>query len=80
MELSNLIKNNRLSVTVKPNAKKTEILDFDIVNNTVKIAIAAQPEDDKANKELIRFVSKQLKKKVLIERGKKSREKLLIIQ
>lgn len=79
MELSDFIKNNRLSVIVKPNAKKTQILSFDDSTNTVKIAIAAEPEDDKANKELIRFVSKQLKKKALIERGRTSKEKVLLI-
>lgn len=79
LSLSDYVKNNRLSVIVKPNAKKTEILEYDENKKAVKIAIAAEPEDNKANKELIRFVSKQLKKKVLVERGLTSKEKTLII-
>lgn len=79
ISLSDYVKNNRLSVIVKPNSKKTEILGYDEAKKAVKIAIAALPQDNKANKELIRFVSKQLKKKVLVEKGLTSKEKILII-
>ncbi len=79
MDISKFVKNNRLSVAVKPNANKTEIIGFDESKSSLKIAIAAEPEDDKANKELIRFVSKALKRKALIEKGRTSREKILRI-
>jgi uncharacterized protein len=75
--ISGFIKNKRLSVIVKPNANRTEILGFDEEKKAIKIAIAAEPEDDKANKELIKFVSKILKMKVLIDKGRTSREKIL---
>ena len=47
----------RFKVIVKPNAKKTEILSEE--NNTLKIAVAAPPEKNKANIELIKFLSKK---------------------
>jgi len=71
------IKKNILKVIVKPNAKKTEILEYDENKQALKIAIAAPPQKDKANKELINFLSKHLKKKISISTGAKSREKTL---
>lgn len=67
---------NFLSVHVKPNAKKTEILSK---GETWEIAVAAPADKDKANKELVRFLSKELKRKVKIKSGLKNRDKLLIL-
>lgn len=64
---------SRFSVIVKPNSPKTEILEYD----PLKIAIKAAPEKGKANQELIRFLSKKLKKKVIIVSGLKSHKKIL---
>ena len=77
MNLHPCIENNYLSVLVKPNSRKTEIIK--IKDNVVKIAIAAPAEDNKANIELIKFVSKMLKRKVTIISGLKSKNKLLKI-
>ncbi len=49
----------RLSVKVIANASRNEILGF--VNGTWRLRIAAPPEKGKANKELIEFLSNQLK-------------------
>jgi uncharacterized protein (TIGR00251 family) len=62
----------RFKVLVKPNAKKTEILSED----PLKIAIAAPPDKNKANLELVKFLSKKLGR-VKIVSGHTSREKIL---
>ena len=72
------IKNNSLRIIVKPNANKSEILGYDESRQAVKVAIAAQPEKGKANKEVIKFFSKLLKRKIEIKSGLKSREKILV--
>lgn len=65
-----------LFIEAKPNASKTEIISFQ--ENTLKIKIAAPAVDDKANKELVTFLSKQLKipkSKIIITKGNTSRHK-----
>ena len=66
------------SILVKPNAKKTEILSQNNVNQYT-IAIKAPPEDNKANKELLSFMHKHFKKHFLIKQGLKSTKKVLQI-
>ena len=78
MNPENYIKNNSLRIIVKPNANKSEILGYDESRQAVKVAIAAQPEKGKANKEVIKFFSKLLKRKIEIKSGLKSREKVLV--
>jgi uncharacterized protein (TIGR00251 family) len=78
-ELQSYIKNNYLKILVKPNSPKTEIVKWDTERNALRVNIHAQPEDNKANVEVVKFFSKLLKKKVVIKSGLKSREKLLLI-
>lgn len=65
---------------ISPNASKNEI----IKNQTeLKIKITAQPIENKANKALVEFLSKQLKvPKTSIEilKGETSKEKTLLIK
>ncbi|MBI5001856.1 YggU family protein [Candidatus Woesearchaeota archaeon] len=77
--LSDYLVNNKIHISVKPNAKKTEILSYDAAAHIVKIAVAAPADKDKANKELLKFVSRQLKKKVAFVSGLRSKEKILKI-
>ena len=72
------IKNNSLRIIVKPNANKSEILGYDESRQAGKVAIAAPPDKGKANKEVIKFFSKLLKRKIEIKSGLKSREKILV--
>jgi uncharacterized protein (TIGR00251 family) len=65
----------RLQVKVKPGAKKSEILSED--GNNLVVAVAAQPEKGKANAELVKFLSKKLKKQVRIVSGFGSHTKIL---
>jgi len=68
-----------IKIIVKVNAPKTEILGFDKQKNVYKVAVKAKPLEGKANKEIINFFSKKLKKRVMIVRGLKSKEKVLKI-
>lgn len=71
------LEKGRLSVLVKPNAKKTEVLDW--VDNTVKIAVAAPAEDNKANVELVKFLSKLAGQRVKIVSGLTSKRKVVAL-
>lgn len=61
-------------IKVIPNAGKNEISYKD---GKYKARIAAPAEKNKANKELVRFLSKWLGRKVMIKSGLTSREKLV---
>jgi len=65
-----------IQAVVKPNAKKTEVLEW-LDDHTVKIAIAAPAEENKANVELVRFLSKQVKRRVRIKSGLTSKRKVV---
>ncbi len=73
------LKNNCLKIIVKPNSSSNEILGFDSEKQALKISIAAPADKNKANLELIKFLSKLLKKKVRIKTGLKSKEKIVCI-
>ena len=64
-------------VQVKPNARKSEILEE--TEDQLKIAIASPAQDGKANLELIRFLKKERGWKVDIPKGKTSKTKLVRI-
>ncbi len=79
MEITPYIHNNKLHILARPNAKKTEILGILSDGKTVKIAVAAPADKDKANKELLKFLTKMLKKKVVFVSGLRSREKVVTV-
>ena len=62
---------------VKPNQTETRILKYDDARKAYRMIVAAPPEDNKANKEIILFFKKKLKKNVAILSGMSSREKLI---
>ena len=65
-----------INVKVKPNAKESKLLN--ISENFLFISIKAQPVNDKANLELINFLSDYFgiaKREVEIVRGEKARLK-----
>jgi len=76
-DLSDHVKDGFLDIVVKPNAPKTLVAGWDPNKQMLRIAVAAAPDKDKANKELLKFVSKLTGKKVKLVRGLKSREKRL---
>ena len=72
-----IIKESKFKAIVKPNSGENKIIEFDKDKNAYIINIKARAEDNKANIELIKFLSKFLKKKVKIASGLKSREKII---
>ncbi|MBI2649802.1 DUF167 domain-containing protein [Candidatus Woesearchaeota archaeon] len=68
---------NKFKIIVKPNSRENRLGHFDNEKNAYRISIKAKPEDNKANIEIIKFLSKLLKKKVKIISGLKSREKII---
>ncbi|MBI4140226.1 DUF167 domain-containing protein [Candidatus Woesearchaeota archaeon] len=69
----------KLTVVAKPNKKENRIIYHNTATNTMTVEIAAPPDKNKANKELIKFLSKELKKKIRIINGLRSKEKILEI-
>ena len=80
MDIRKHIINNRIHIIVKPNAKKTEITSWDDEKKALRISVAAVPDKNKANKELIKYLSKLLKAKIMLVSGAKSRLKVLEIR
>ncbi|XP_042330839.1 UPF0235 protein C15orf40 homolog [Sceloporus undulatus] len=69
-----------ISVHAKPGSKQNGVTDLSA--EAVGVAIAAPPSDGEANAELCRYLSKVLevkKSEVVLEKGGKSREKLVKI-
>lgn len=71
------IKNNRLKVRIRANSYENKILDYDKEKGMLNISIKAPPVKNKANLELIKFLSKLTKKKVNIVSGLSSRTKVV---
>ena len=76
--LVSLVKDNILRVKVKPNAMKTGLIE--ILDGKAIIAIKAPADKNKANAELIRFLSKELKRQCRIKSGLKSKEKVILLR
>ena len=74
------IKGSRFKVIVKPNSRSNEVLGYDLDKKAYRIAIKEPADKGKANKELIRFLSKQLGKKAFISSGLRSKEKIIQVE
>jgi len=72
-----IIKEDSFRVIVKPNARKSAVLGFDDAKKAYKVAISEPAEDNKANRELIRFLSKELGRAVSISSGFSSKIKTI---
>lgn len=70
------ISNSRLSVRAKPNARKTSITKVE--GSTVFIDIAAPPEDNKANLELLKFLRCHTCRSCRIQSGATSKNKIIV--
>lgn len=78
-EVMQYVKNNTLTIRVKPNAPRTEMSKWDEEHGWLNIAVHAPPEDNKANIEVIKFFTRMTKKKIEIIRGFTSKVKVLKI-
>ena len=77
ISIEQFIENDMMRVIVKTNAARTEIIGQ--INGLIKIAVKAPAQAGKANKELVKYLSKLLDKNVEIISGLRSKEKLLKI-
>ncbi|MFW6014763.1 MAG: DUF167 domain-containing protein [Candidatus Nanoarchaeia archaeon] len=77
--ISEYIKDGKLKVIIKPNSKKNEVIGFDKENQGLRISIKEPAEKDKANRELLKFITKETGKKASIKSGAKSKTKILEI-
>ena len=73
------ITNGNLRIKVKANSENTEIIGYDDAGKIVIVNVAARPEGNKANFEIIKYFSRLLKKKVRIKSGLTGKEKVLKI-
>ena len=67
-----------VNAKITPNSSKFEIA-FNRERNELKIRVQSKPENNKANIELVKKLSKQLRQTVIIEKGFQSRTKKLRI-
>ncbi|MCK4708077.1 MAG: YggU family protein [Gammaproteobacteria bacterium] len=74
-----LIDKETIDIIVKPNSPKTEIKSFDSDKQAYRVDVKAHPEKGEANKEIVKYFIKILKKEVRIISGLKSRRKVLRI-
>jgi len=71
------IKETSFKIVVRPNSSKNEILGYDAAKGAYRVNIKAKAEDNKANIEVIKFLSRLLRKRVRIVKGLKNREKVI---
>ena len=71
------IKEDIFKAIIRPNSQDNEITCFDKEKGAYLIKVNAKAEDNKANIELIKFLSKALGRKARIKSGLKSREKII---
>ncbi|MBA3064005.1 YggU family protein [Candidatus Woesearchaeota archaeon] len=79
LQLIDKIKQDVIKVILKPNSSKSRIVKFNSEREAYIIDIKAPAQDNKANIEIVKFLSRALKKDVKIIKGFKSREKLIKI-
>ncbi|HLC46208.1 MAG TPA: DUF167 domain-containing protein [Candidatus Nanoarchaeia archaeon] len=68
------------AVRVRTKANQTRIKGWDESRKAVLIDIAAAPEDGKANKELIKHLSRLLGKRAAIMSGQRCRDKIIQVE
>jgi uncharacterized protein (TIGR00251 family) len=78
-DLTKFITGGVLRVYAKPGKKKSAIVGFDESKHAIVVEIGAPAEDNKANVELVKFISKNLKMNVVMKSGFTSKEKVLLV-
>lgn len=63
----------KVEIKVTPNSSKDEIIE----RTLLLVKVTDSPEKDKANKKVLRLLSKYFNKKVLLVSGAKSRKKFI---
>jgi len=78
-KIENYLKRDSVKIIVKPNSKKTEIIDYDESKDALIVNVGAPPDKGKANLEIVKFFTRLTKKKVVIKSGHSSKIKILRI-
>lgn len=76
---SHLSPSNSFSIIARPNAPETKIVKWDADKQAFRVDVAAPAEDNKANREIIKFFTRLLKKDVRIIRGATGKHKIIQI-
>lgn len=69
-----------IRISVRPNARKSRIVKYDPERDIYIVEIAAKPENNKANIEVVKFFSRELGRRVCIAQGLTSKDKVLRIE
>ncbi len=72
-----LINIKKFKIIVKPNSASNEIIGYDKDKQAYKLNIKSPADKNKANKEIIKFLTKTFKKKVRIKSGLTSKVKMI---
>lgn len=78
MEISEYIREGKLSILVRPGSQKNEVVGWDDERCCLRVNIKARAEDNKANIDVVKFLSKLLKRKARILSGHTSKHKLIV--
>lgn len=71
------INGKRFKICVKAGAKENSIAGYDDLKGCYRVNIKARAKEGEANLELVKFLSRKLKKRVSIVSGFRSKEKLV---
>lgn len=72
-----MIKESKFKIYVKTNKNQNKLMGFDQEKQAYVLEINAKPIENEANKEIVRFLSKLLKRMVVIKSGLKSKIKYI---
>ncbi len=78
--ISKHIENGQLKVWLKPGAAQNEIVGWNDARGALEVRIKEPAEDNKANKELVNYMSNELNKTVWLKSGYNSRNKTLVVE
>ena len=79
--MSQIVHQTRLEVRVRPKSRKNQVRK--IVGNKIRIHVTQPPVDGKANAALVRMLANVLgvaKSSIVIHRGERSMDKVIIIR
>ncbi|MFH1211335.1 MAG: DUF167 domain-containing protein [Candidatus Woesearchaeota archaeon] len=80
MNIHDYIVNNKIAVIVKPNSGKNRIAEWDAEENALRVELKAPAQENKANIELIKFLSKEAGRRAGIKTGLTSRKKIIVFE
>jgi uncharacterized protein len=75
--ITEILTKKSFKIIVKAHARQNALVNYDIIKDTYRVEIKAEAKDNKANIELMKFLSKLLKRRVEIVTGFTSKEKIL---